>query len=134
MSLSSPLQRVVRIDPTTAALLQAINQLRQTLAIWDVPVRIAPRQVQVAGTSVPVEVMPARNNRLRAFFFTLSGTHELQDTPHPTSTGIPVSSLTAGFLDDWPVCHKGAWHAIGTVAGVLLVVEWLRTENPDETP
>ncbi len=128
------LRAPVRLDPTTAALIQALRELKNTLAIWDIPVRIAPRQVQVPGTSVPIEVAPARNNRLRAFFFALSGTFELQDTPHPTSTGIPVSALTAGFFDDWPVCHKGAWHAIGTAAGVLLVIEWLRTENPDDTP
>jgi hypothetical protein len=124
----------LRQDAATASLIQSVRELQRTLAMWDVPVRIAPRQVQVAGDNISKEIAPARNTRLKAFFFALSGTMELHDTPHPMSTGIPISSLTAGFLDDFPVCHKGAWHVAGSAAGVLLVVEWLRTENPDDTP
>lgn len=129
----------LRTDLSTAQIMQALRELRLALAMWDVPVRIAPRVIPIPANGAPIEIAPARNNRLRAFFlFTGGVSMEIQDTPHPTATGIPISALTAqGWTDDFPICHKGPWYAVvpaGGTAGTILVVEWLRTENPDETP
>ncbi len=109
-----------------AAIRRRIEELHAVVSRRPVP-RLVVREHRIAANAQPLEIAPARVDRLRFEARVILG-GPVQIAHSNAGGGLRLTLDGQPFIDAWPTAGRGAWFASATVDSTLAVVETIPEE------